>query len=350
VALIGADAQPADAELDAFLRRGGRALVLPRAAAEAPLGVRLARADKQAGSLAVPGWACCRGLGAGELRRRSDGPAWTVAGGADAVGADGLLAEVRRGEGVAVFCQLDPALLAADRLAWNRLTRWRWTRALVQIAGNLGVACVGDDRLLRPIAPPERLSLAGGWKAALTAPLPAAGEKDPRPKDAGPSARALALVAPDADEAGMQPVAVSKEWESYGGAWLNADGEAVFRRTVEIPAGWAGRALTLTLGAVDDFDVAYVDGVEVGRTTSSTPAFWSHPRRYAIPAGLATPGRHVIAVRVFDHFGGGGMVGRSGDLALEPATSLAAPAAPLYHSDYRADFPLGDDPYRYYRW
>ena len=33
-----------------------------------------------------------------------------------------------------------------------------------------------------------------------------------------------------------------------------------------------------------------------------------------------------------------------------------APAAPaqqsvaMYHPDYRADFDLGDDPYRYYRW
>lgn len=348
--VIGPDAGVDDAELDAFLRRGGRALILPRAAAAAPLGLTLARTDKHPGSLSVPAWPSCRGIWPGELHRRSDGPAWTVSGGGDAVGADGLLAEVRRGGGVAVFCQLDAGLLDADRLAYNRLTRWRWTRVLAQLAANLGIACSGDERLLNPIAPPDRVSLAGTWKAVLTAPLPAIGEKDPKPKDAGPSARALALVAVDADESGMQEVQVSKEWESYGGPWLNADGEAVFRRTFEIPPRWAGHDLTLSLGAVDDFDTAYVDGIAVGTTTITTPSFWTHQRHYTIPARLATPGRHVVAVRVFDHFGGGGMVGSPEQLVVEPKVPLSAPPASLYHPDYRADFPLGDDPYRYYRW
>ena len=37
-------------------------------------------------------------------------------------------------------------------------------------------------------------------------------------------------------------------------------------------------------------------------------------------------------------------------LLLEPKEPLAAPPVPLYHPDYRTDFPSGDDPYRYYRW
>jgi hypothetical protein len=101
---------------------------------------------------------------------------------------------------------------------------------------------------------------------------------------------------------------------------------------------------------VDDFDTAYFDGVAVGSTSSSTPNFWSHPRLYTVPGKLVTPGRHVIAVRVFDHFGTGGLVGAANELALKPKVPLAPPPAPLYHADYIADFPLGDDPYRYYRW
>ena len=154
---IGPDAAVSDSELEAFLRRGGRALVLPRAVAEAPLGVKLTHADKHPGSLAVPAWASCRGIWPGELRRRVDGMAWTISGGCDEVGADGLLGEVRRGDGVAVFCQLDTGMLDADRLTYNRFTRWRWTRALNQLASNLGIACIGDDRLLHPLPLKEQM-------------------------------------------------------------------------------------------------------------------------------------------------------------------------------------------------
>jgi hypothetical protein len=247
-----------------------------------------------------------------------------------------------------VFCQLDTTLLDADTIAYNRLTRWRWTRALSQLAGNLGIACLGDDRLVHPILPPDRIALTGRWKAALTAPLPEIGASDPKPKDAGPSPAALALVAAQADEKAMQEVSVPGPWENYGRNWQ--DGEGVFRRTVEIPAHWAGRDLILSLGAVDDFDTAYFDGTAVGTTNIDTPAFWSHPRRYAIPGKLVKPGRHVIAVRVFDHFGGGGLVGNPDQLHLETRVPMSAQPASLYHADYRADFPLGDDPYRYYRW
>ena len=55
----------------------------------------------------------------------------------------------------------------------------------------------------------------------------------------------------------------------------------------------------------------------------------------------------MIAVRVFDHKGGGGLMGRAQQMFIVPAD---LPANPLYHPDYREDFPLVDDPFRYYRW
>ena len=350
LAVIGADAAVIDAALDAFLKKGGKAILLPRRAESAPLGVRLAKVAQHSGSLAIPAWPSCRGLLPGELRRRADGEAWVVASGTDVIGADGLLAEIRRGDGVAVYFQLDAAGLDADRLSYNRLTRWRWTRALTQIAANLGAEGECDNRLFRPIPPPDRISLGGTWKACLTLPLPSVGEKDPRHKDPGISDRARSLVAKDADESGMQSVPVSKDWETYGGAWSEADGEAVFRRVVEIPATWAGKDLLLSLGAVDDFDTTFFDGIQVGATGITVKNFWNAPRLYTVPARLVTAGRHVIAVRVFDHFGGGGMVGMPEQLALTPKEPTGPPPVSLYHPDWRADFPLGDDPYRYYRW
>ncbi|MDZ4199809.1 MAG: hypothetical protein U1E27_11070, partial [Kiritimatiellia bacterium] len=153
-----------------------------------------------------------------------------------------------------------------------------------------------------------------------------------------------------ADERHMQEVPVSKEWENYGGEWAGADGEAVFRRWIDIPAHWAGKDLLLSLGAVDDFDMTFFDGHPVGATDVQVPNFWSVQRLYTVPGKWVTPGRHVIAVRVFDHFGGGGMVGQPDQLTLAPKEALVRPLPPLYHPDWRDDFPLGDDPYRYYRW
>ncbi len=350
LAALGADATVDDAEFMAFLQRGGKAIVLPRQAEAAALGVRLAKVNRHAGSLSIPPWPSCRGLLPGELRRRADGEAWIVSSGATLVGADGLLAEVRQGPGVAVFFQLDTAALEADRLSYNRLTRWRWTRALAQIAANLGAECECDRRLFTPTPPPDRIALDGTWKAVLTLSLPALGADVPRHPDPGLSDRARALVARDADETGMQEVAVPKEWESYGGPWAGADGEAVFRRTIDVPPTWAGKDLLLSLGAVDDFDNTFFDGEPVGATDATVANYWSAPRLYTVPGRLLTPGRHVVAVRIFDHFGTGGMAGPAEALALTPQEPLAPPLPALYHPDWRADFPLGDDPYRYYRW
>ncbi|MDZ4199252.1 MAG: beta-galactosidase, partial [Kiritimatiellia bacterium] len=183
--VLGAEAQVDDAALDGFLKAGGKALILPRRSENAPMGVQLTRRATHSGSLELPIWSSCRGLMPGELRRRADGEAWIVTAGADTVGADGLLAEIRRGTGVAVYFQLDVEALEADRLSYNRLTRWRWTRALAQIASNLGAECIGDRRLFMRPPPPDRISLAGTWKAALTAPLPEIGANDPKPPDPG---------------------------------------------------------------------------------------------------------------------------------------------------------------------
>ena len=348
--VIGADAVVDNTALDAFLRRGGKAIILPRRTETAPLGVHLSKVAQHSGSLAIPGWQSCRGLMPGELRRRVDGEAWVVASGADATGADGLLAEIRRGNGVAVFFQLDAKALDADRLTYNRSTRWHWTRALAQIASNLGAECECDSRIFRQITPPDRIALDGTWKVSLTLPLPPVGASEPQHKDPGITAKAGKLIIKNADESGMQEVSVPKEWESYGGAWSETDGEGVFRRTIDIPARWAGRDLLLSLGTVDDFDSTYFDGEKVGATDITVKNFWMTPRLYTIPGRLVTPGRHVIAVRVFDHFGSGGMVGPAEVMELKPKENAAKPTAPFYHPDWRAEFPMGDDPYRYYRW
>src|SRR5262249_12307735 len=47
-----------------------------------------------------------------------------------------------------------------------------------------------------------------------------------------------------------------------------------------------------------------------------TPNFWTAPRKYIVPGRLVRLGRNVIAVRVFDHFGDGGMTGPAADMSI----------------------------------
>jgi beta-galactosidase len=154
--IVGRQAACDDAQLRRYLQRGGQVLLLARSRVAAGLGVELEPREGFAGSLHVPSWTECRGLGASDLRWRSDGGAWLVKSGAE-VGAEGLLGRMREGKGVAVFCQLDPEQLEADSRTYFRLTRWRQTRALSQLLANLGASFEADESGVRLKSPPSGL-------------------------------------------------------------------------------------------------------------------------------------------------------------------------------------------------
>lgn len=100
---------------------------------------------------------------------------------------------------------------------------------------------------------------------------------------------------------------------------LDIDGAVWFRRTVEVPAAWAGRELVLSLGVIDDFDDTYFNGSLVGKTTAAQAGWWQHERVYRVPAHLVRPGPNVIAVRVFDQILAGGLLGPAEKMTLAPA-------------------------------
>ncbi|MEM1445988.1 MAG: 9-O-acetylesterase [Planctomycetota bacterium] len=96
------------------------------------------------------------------------------------------------------------------------------------------------------------------------------------------------------------------------------DGAAWAYRTVTIPDAWAGVALALQLGAIDDFDVTYFNGTEVGRTGDNVARWWMEPRQYTVPAEQVLAGEALIAVRVFDRWAGGGLSGPAAAMSLSP--------------------------------
>ncbi len=126
--------------------------------------------------------------------------------------------------------------------------------------------------------------------------------------------------------------------------------------------------MILALGGLDDFDNTYINGVEIGHTDITMATGWLTPRNYVVPGRLVKAGRNVIAVRLFDRFKEGGFVGNGGlpdplaDLPGPQATGVGGMRMSLrpkpegvqslgyYCPDYRTDFPMGDNPYRYYRW
>jgi sialate O-acetylesterase len=110
-------------------------------------------------------------------------------------------------------------------------------------------------------------------------------------------------------------------WEKAG--LPDFDGIVWFRRTFDLPASWAGGDLELHLGAIDDDDTTWVNGVQVGATIG-----YDIPRVYRVPAALLKAGANVIAVRVLDTGGNGGIWGGGRD-TMRLASSKVADLAPI---------------------
>lgn len=95
-------------------------------------------------------------------------------------------------------------------------------------------------------------------------------------------------------------------WQASG---LKFNGIVWFRRSINVPKAWGGHDIVLRLGAIDDFDQTYFNGVLIGEHPDGTPDAYRLPREYRVSGALVRPGRNVIAVRVFDRCGSGGFAG-----------------------------------------
>lgn len=92
-------------------------------------------------------------------------------------------------------------------------------------------------------------------------------------------------------------------WEGQG--YPGLDGVAWYRTTFTLDSSEARADATLEAAAIDDDDITWVNGVEIGRTVG-----YNVPRSYHIPAGTLHAGPNELTVRVADGGGGGGINGR----------------------------------------
>lgn len=118
------------------------------------------------------------------------------------------------------------------------------------------------------------------------------------------STHAAPWAAPQYDDRTWSRVAVPGYWESAGYPAL--DGTAWYRTTFTLTAADAAAGATLQFAAIDDDDITWVNGREVGRTNG-----YNVPRRYVLPAAVLHAGTNTVAVRVGDGAGGGGINGNA---------------------------------------
>lgn len=114
------------------------------------------------------------------------------------------------------------------------------------------------------------------------------------------------------DDQAWPELTAPQVWERQG--LPSFDGTLWLRRRVELDAAQTQGAATLHLGMIDDCDQSFVNGQAVGATCG-----WDLKRAYALPAGLLRPGPNLIAVRVRDDGGDGGLHGDAAGLRLDTA-------------------------------
>jgi cephalosporin-C deacetylase len=134
----------------------------------------------------------------------------------------------------------------------------------------------------------------------------------------------LAWALPVTDDSGWKPIQAGTVWERQG--FIGYDGFAWYRATVHIPSSIRKRAekeggFLLRPGRIDDADVAYFNGGEIGHTGGLPPDYvcmWDTPREYFIPVHMIRwDGPNVIAIRVYDAGGDGGLWGMASEFAIK---------------------------------
>lgn len=92
----------------------------------------------------------------------------------------------------------------------------------------------------------------------------------------------------------------------------NFDGVVWFRKTITIAAEDAGKPALLELARIDDSDETYFNGVKVGEMKDK----YNDKRIYPVSGEILKEGKNVIAVKIEDTGGGGGIYGSPEEVKL----------------------------------
>jgi sialate O-acetylesterase len=127
--------------------------------------------------------------------------------------------------------------------------------------------------------------------------------------------------AADFDDGDWLQMPLDGFWEDSDDASLaHFDGTLWYRKHFSVNKAQAEAPGKLSLGPADDLDTTFINGVEIGMLSG-----WNTPREYDLPAGVLREGENVIAVRVIDTGGGGGLWGPAEErrIAFAGAASIS---------------------------
>lgn len=115
-----------------------------------------------------------------------------------------------------------------------------------------------------------------------------------------------------------------------------------YRTIVNIPADWAGRNLRIRDFKVDDALEVYFNGVKVGSVGVFDGATWyNYPCDFVIPSGAVNAGGdNVLAIKVFDGGGGGGIYAGGPILEMTAAKAEVTFEVKWAHTPGGISFPL----------
>jgi sialate O-acetylesterase len=180
--------------------------------------------------------------------------------------------------------------------SWGGTPIESWTSAGALAAAGVSAALARDlatDTDAWERAHRDAWSALDDWFAAHDPGSASAAWADPRLDD-----RAWAVAAGPA-----------RRWRDMGLA--ERGGIVWYRRTVNVPAAWAGKDLVLSLGPIAVRDRTWFNGQVVGGTLMP----WE-TRSYTVPGALVKAGANLVAVRVLADGEDGGFTGAPGDLSI----------------------------------
>lgn len=100
-------------------------------------------------------------------------------------------------------------------------------------------------------------------------------------------------------------------------------GITYLRTHVIVPDSWRGKAIHLRLRAVDDADICYLNGVEIGHG-----AGWDQPRDYRVdPKTVRFGGDNLLCIGVNNTSSGGGIVWSPNTFGIAPPEAAETPVA-----------------------
>ena len=107
----------------------------------------------------------------------------------------------------------------------------------------------------------------------------------------------------DFNDSNWKTIKAPMYWEQQG--FMDIDGIGWYRKEIQLTEQETNANATLHLGKIDDSDITFMNGIEIGKTEG----LYDKDRVYTIDKEFLRPGKNMIVVRVDDTGGNGGIWG-----------------------------------------